>query len=83
MLIQWLVLSELSKEPSKLHNAAPITFLLITFVWSGLQTDDAAAPCLKHPGKKATIWASTLVSHKNQSQGWELVIRWMVVTFQG
>ena len=37
MLIQLLVLSELSKEPSKLHNTAPITFHLITFGWSGLQ----------------------------------------------
>lgn len=41
MLIQWFVLSKLSKEPSKLHNTAPITFLLITSGWSGLQTDYA------------------------------------------
>lgn len=39
MLIQWLDLSELSKEPSKLHNSAHTTFLLITFSWSGLQSD--------------------------------------------
>lgn len=41
MLIQWLVLSKLSKDPSKLHNTASITFLLITFGCSGLQTDYA------------------------------------------
>lgn len=38
MLIQWLVFFKLSKEPLKLHNMAPNTFLRITFGWSGQQT---------------------------------------------
>lgn len=65
MLVQWLVLSKLSKEPSKLHNTAPLTFLLIIFGWSGLQTDYAGTMFKTHSGKeKAAEQASSFASHK-------------------
>ena len=73
MLIQLLVLSELSKEPSKLHNTAPITFHLITFGWSGLQTDYAGIVFKTLWKRRRPQHEQALLFHhkKIQCQVWE------------
>lgn len=38
MVILWLVLSKLSKEPSQLHNTTPAAFPVITIGCIGLQS---------------------------------------------